>query len=475
VSCVRALPTVSRALKVPVVALLTALAAGLVLLAGASARPAATGHDWPRFSSVGAASAGITAGNVGRLRHQVVTLDGTVDSALIYLHHVSVHGRPHDVFFFTTTYGKTEALDASTGKLLWRYVPASYGTYAGSPQITVMTPVADPGRKAIYAGEPDGKIVKLAVSTGKLLWATAITRDPTHEKLAGSLNFSRGLVLAATDGYIGDAPPYQGHVVSLSPASGHIVGVWNSLCSDRHTIILPSTCGGSDSAIWGRSAPVVDPATGDILVAMGNGPFDGKTNWGDSVAVLSPDAKKMLKHWTPTNQQQLDDADLDLGSTAPALLAGGYFVQGGKDGELRLLSLSKLAGVNPTTGGELQTVNVPGPTDLFSEPAVWKGTWVFLSDYAGTAAWQLRGGRLHPVWSNGNAGTSPVVAGGLLYIDGPGGIHVYVPATGKELTVLPGGDVHWESPIVADGRVAAPEGNSNDHALSGVLDIYRTP
>src|SRR5207247_2436023 len=141
-----------------------------------------------------------------------------------------------------------------------------------------------------------------------------------HEKLAGSINFSRHLVLAATDGYIGDAPPYQGHVVSLDRASGRIVGVWNSLCSDRHELIQPSTCGASDSAIWGRSAPVVDPSTGNLLVATGNGPWDGQTNWGDSVILLSPDAKQMLGHWTPSNQAELESRDLDLGANAPALV-----------------------------------------------------------------------------------------------------------------------------------------------------------
>jgi hypothetical protein len=35
--------------------------------------------------------------------------------------------------------------------------------------------------------------------------------------------------------------------------------------------------------------------------------------------------------------------------------------------------------------------------------------------------------------------------------------------------------VHWQSPIVVDGRVAMPEGSANDHATSGVLDIYRLP
>ena len=71
-------------------------------------------------------------------------------------------------------------------------------------------------------------------------------------------------------------------------------------------------------------------------------------------------------------------------------------------------------------------------------------------------------------------GTSPVLAGGLLYVYGPaGGLRVYVPRTGKLVTTLPAGGGHWNSPIVVDGRVALPEGNANDHATSGVLDVWR--
>ena len=455
--------------------------AGAILLGGAFARghagPAAQAisPDWPQFShgAVATQSAGITATNVSKLHRQIVQLDGTVDSSPIYLHGVMIGGKPRDVFFVTTSYGKTEAIDASDGLRLWRYTPPTYSSYAGSAQITVMTPLADPARTAIYAGEPDGRVVKLDVATGRLLWSTSITDDPTHEKLAGSLNYSHGLVLAATDGYVGDAPPYQGHLVTLNPSNGQIVTVWNSLCSTRHQIIQPATCPESDSAIWGRSAPVVDPVTGDIYIATGNAPFNGKEYWGDSVLVLSPDAKQLLRHWTPVDQAKLNSQDLDLGSTAPALLGNGYFVQGGKDGKLRLLSLARLAGVSPKTGGELQTVPTPGRDALRSEPATWLGQWVFLADESGTAAWRFAGGRLKPAWSNGNAGSSPVVAGGLLYVQWSGGIHVYVPGTGRQLAVLPIGTTHWESPIVADGRVAAAQGDSNSHSESGVLDIYR--
>jgi hypothetical protein len=306
-----------------------------------------------------------------------------------------------------------------------------------------------------------------------VLWTTAITRDPTHEKITSSLNVSRGLVIATTGGYIGDAPPYQGHVVTMSERSGRIAHVWNSLCSDRHALIVPRTCASSDSAIWSRSGAAVDPANGTLVVATGNAPFNGRTDWGDSVLVLSPDASRLLRHWTPVDQARLNVTDADLGSTSPALLDNGYAVQGGKDGKLRLLQLHRLPGVNAKTGGELQTVPTPGGVGLFSAPAIWKGSWAFVATDGGTEAWRLRGGRLHTVWSNRNGGTSPVVAGNLLYVAGSGSVRVYVPTSGRQVATLPSGAVHWQSPIVADGHVFLPEGNANDHATSGVLDIYR--
>ena len=85
----------------------------------------------------------------------------------------------------------------------------------------------------------------------------------------------------------------------------------------------------------------------------------------------------------------------------------------------------------------------------------------------------MRGGRLHAVWSNDNDGTSPLVAGGLLYVAGEGSIAVYVPSSGRRVAKLPSGPIHWQSPIVLDGRIAIGEGNANEHRTSGVLYIYR--
>ena len=443
----------------------------LVVLPAAGAPPAAS-QDWPLFgydtarSNSGPASTGITAANVDRLQHQQVHVDGTVDNSPIYLHGVTVDGKTHDVFFITTTYGRTEAIDANTGTVLWRFVPPAYARLAGTPQITTATPAADPSRTAIYAAASDGRIRKLRVSDGKVLWTVRVTRDPTHEKLTSSINVSNGTVIVTTGGYIGDIPPYQGHVVTIDARTGHIEHVWNSLCANRTGLILPKTCPASDSAIWSRNGAAVDPSTGDLVVATGNAPYNGTTDFGDSVLVLSPNASRLVTHWTPANQAYLNSSDLDLGSTSPALLPGGYAVQGGKDGILRLLQLHGRAHL-------VQQLNAPGPTDVFTEPAVWNGSWLFVSDSAGTEALRFSGGRLHPAWSNATGGTSPVVAGGLLYVAGNGSLNVYEPASGKKVASLPSGAVHWQSPIVVDGRIALGEGNANDHATSGVLDIYR--
>jgi hypothetical protein len=449
---------------------------------GAVAAQAPHSQDWPMFggnvesTSASTMPTGITAANVAQLARRQIKLEGTVDASAIYLHRVTIRGAPHNAIFVTTSYGKTLALDANSGSILWAYAPPSYRALAGTRQITNSTPVADPDRQGIYAASPDGYIQKLSVDDGQPVWRTSITKLPAREKIASPLKFFQGQVIAVTAGYIGDRPPYQGHVAILDGKSGRLLQVWNSLCSNRTGLLEPDSCPQSQSAIWGRAGAVIDPGSGDIYVATGNGEWNGATDWGDSLIQVNANATRMLGNYTPTETEELNARDLDLGSTSPVLLGGDLIAQGGKDGKIRLLSRKAIAGTTPHKDHELQTVATPSGTDLFAQPAVWEHggqTWMFAADNNGTAAWAVENGKLQEKWKNGAGGTSPFEAGDLLFVYArSGGLNVYEAASGRHIATLPCGPGHWNSPIVLQGEIILPEGNANEHATDGVLDIW---
>ncbi|MGO9409854.1 MAG: PQQ-binding-like beta-propeller repeat protein, partial [Spirochaetia bacterium] len=155
---------------------MTFLLATAFLLVGGC--PLLEAQDWPTFGwDVGRTSApnvemGLSADRISSLSRQQVALDGTVDGSAIYLRGVTIGGSPHDAFFVTTTYGKTLALDADSGAVLWEYTPPSYDGLKATYRITNATPVADDDRRSIYAAAPDGVIRKLAVADGRVAWAT---------------------------------------------------------------------------------------------------------------------------------------------------------------------------------------------------------------------------------------------------------------------------------------------------------------
>jgi hypothetical protein len=476
------------------------LVIGAALAGSASAklhRPpaAASASDWGQFGfdparqNSGPALTGITVSNAAALQRQAIPVQGTVDSSPIYVRGVRVDGRRYDVFVVTTTYGKAFAIDGATGDVLWSFTPSGSASAAGTRQITTSSPALDPSRQFVYSASPDGLVHKLSIGTGEEVtadgWPAAVTLDPAHEKIGTAINISRDYVIVTTGGYPGDLPPYQGHVVALDPTTGRVVNVWNALCSDVHVLLDTTACGESGAAIWARAGVVVEPGTGNLLVATGNGVWDARTQWSSSVVELSPDAGRVLRYWTPANWEYLSSQDLDVGSAAPALLNDHLVVQGGKSGVLSLLDLRKFhappkPGAKPVVGGALETVPTPGRAMLFSAPAVWHGgseTWLFVADSKGTSAFTLTQNRLKLRWTNTAAGTSPVVAGDLLYVYDwdAGRLNVYRPTTGVSVASLPAGRGHWSSPIVTDGRVALGEGDANGHVDFGVLNIYRLP
>ena len=457
--------------------------------------------DWPTFdyngqrSGEGPASTGITARDLSSLRVRRVTIHGIADSSAIELHGIVIAGAAHDVVVVTTSYGATIAVDARTGRRLWQFVAPGVNRTPGNPQVTTASPVADPSRRSVYAAAPNGLIYKLSIVTGRPLWSRRITFDPGHEKIASALNVSDGRVVAVTGGYFGDAPPYDGHVVTIDAASGRVDHVFNAECSGLRRLIRASSCSQTstrgDSAIWGRAGAVIEPGSGRILATTGNGPFNGSSSWGDSVLELSSDAGRLLHNWTPPNQAQLDAGDTDVGSASPAILptfhGHSLIVQGGKDSKLHLLDLARLNGTTGgpgrRLGGELDEIATPGGGQLFTAPAVWSHgarVYVFVGTDSGTAAYELVDPghpRLRVAWQDGTSATSPVLAGGLLYSydENDGELDVRQPVSGALVRSFAVAHGHWNSPIVVGGRVILPTGSYHDSSATSTLEILHLP
>lgn len=469
------------------------------VVAGAAALPAVAA-DWPVFghdparSGVDVSSQMLSVKNVHRLRERWQISFGSrvvADSTPILLDKVPIRGKMRRMLFQTAKNGTTFGIDAFSGQIVWRF--ATHG-----PKITTSTPAADPGGRAIYVPGVDGFVRKLDAATGHQLSAPGfparITRMVQTEKDASALNVANGYLYATTGGYLGDAPPYDGHVVSvrLSDGTRH---VFNSLCSSYRKLPTPTSCSYSDSGIWSRGGAVVDPDSamnGEVYVATGNGKFDanrGGDNYGDSVIGLTGDALAVIGNYTPSNYNQLDQQDLDLGSTSPALLPRRptsrtplMLVQGGKDQILRLMNRDPLPGV----AGELQEISLPWR--LFATPAVWSDSanrvWVYMGFPTAVDAYRLKtspGGasRLDGIWRStagqtSGEGTSPVVSNGIVFVAFDNAIVALNAENGSELwnsalhsagkTI---GPVHWESPIVVNGWLycSDEDGNLTAYAL----------
>lgn len=471
----------------------------LLALTALVALPAGTvrAADWTVFGhnaahSSDAADTALTPATIGRLhRRWISSFDDIADSTPILLSHVKVGTKTRALLFQTTKHGTTYAIDATTGATVWAYStrpPTITAHTPGGDKITTSTPVADPNGRYIYVPSTNGLVHKLDAAIGKEVVAPGfplrITMMPDVEKNASPLNLANGYLYAATSGYIGDAGPYDGHVVALRLRDGQ-KHVFNSLCSNVTRLLLnpsydqhtPASCAERESGIWSRGGVVVDPDPsmgGRIYVATGNGTFDankGGHNYGDTMLALSADGSHLLDYYTPSNYQALQDADLDIGSTAPLMLPSErgsktplMAVQGGKDSVVDLVDRRRLGGV----GGELQALHVPGAV-LFSAPAVWQdaktGTWVYLGTNSNVTALHLttnaRGAsRLSIAWTAQGQGTSPVVVNGMVVVAGSGDLRVLDARTGRLLWTSTSsraggsiGSIHWESPIVVNRTV----------------------
>jgi len=458
-----------------------------------AARPTSA-SDWPQFN-VDARHSGtslqetiIHRGNVPTLHPLYhVALPSIADGAPAFLSGVSTPLGVKDLLFLNTKDGRILALDATSGSTVWAMRPAT------GPNYTTSSPAIDPGRQFVYAYALEGRVHKYQVGDGTEIttggWPELATLKPGVEKGSSALSVvttvgGASYLYVTNGGYPGDAGDYQGHVTAVNLATG-TQKVFNATCSNQTVHFVESgtpDCPQVQTAIWARAGVVYDSDNDMIFMATGNGTFDGNLpghfGWGDSVFALHPDgtgngAGQPVDSYTPTEFQALQDGDVDLGSTAPAIVAAlpgssvtHLAVQSGKDAKLRLLNLDNLSGAGGPghLAGELQKIDVPQGGEVLTALAVWTnpvdgGVWVFVANDSGISGLQATVGlsgnpSLTPRWTDATGGSSPIVANGILYYAGSAGVRALDPTTGSLLwsdASIAG--IHWESPIVVNGRL----------------------
>ncbi len=435
-----------------------------------------------------------------------VQLPDTMDGAPAALSNVATSGGTRNLLFVTTRQGTIAALDAHTGALVWSHAnpPGDCRINQDSgPCYTTSSPAIDPNGQFVYSYGLDGYVHKYQVTDGTEIkdngWPELTTTKPYNEKGSSALSLAVApdgtpYLYMAQAGYPGDRGDYQGHLTTINLKTG-ARQVFNAACSDQtvHFVEKPGTpdCPSVQTAIWARPGAVYDIDTQKLYVATGNGTFDpAKHDWGDSVLALNPDGTGAngdpLDSYTPANFDQLAASDADLGSAEPAILPAPptskirhIGLQASKDLQLRLLDLDKLSGSGQpgATGGDLQTIPVPQGGQVLPQPAVWvnpadQSTWVFISNPQGISALQLTASpdgtpTLQVAWKQTRGGTSPLIAGGVLFVAKSNNIRAFDPLTGKTLwqdTAI--GELHWQSPVVVNGVLYIGDNGGALHAYT---------
>ena len=235
------------------------------------------------------------------------------------------------------------ALGAKTGKVIWKLrvgTPASTSVVDSAPTLSggcgdinplgiTGTPVIDPARDEIFAGEEtvvgaddwqhvQHWVVAVSLVTHKELWHRQV--DPpggnqaSHyyipaEQQRPALTLYNGRIYVEFGGLDGDCGQYHGYVVSVpEPGRGPLASYQ-----------VPTR---REGAIWGTGGAFVS-SVGDMYVATGNGSSDSLSSFdeGNSVVELSP-ALERVGYWAPSNWVQLNDNDWDLGSAGPVAVPG---------------------------------------------------------------------------------------------------------------------------------------------------------
>jgi hypothetical protein len=481
-------------------------------------------------------------------------LDGYAYAEPLLMSNVTIKGATHNVVYVATEHDSVYAFDADSygsGTPLWQVSLLKSGEtpVTGSDILPFLgvtsTPVIDAASNTIYvvssqkstASGSTYRLNALDITTGAQKFGGPVT---IHASVAGtnSTNVNgtvslpgsciqrAALLLANGNVYMGFGNCHSGWLLSYNATTLVQNGVFNS----SPNIDGEGTYGGAGGVWMGSGGPIADSA-GNVYVSTGNGPWDGKTAYGDSILKFSA-TLKLEDYFTPFDYAYLNCHDGDLAAGGILMIPGSSdIVGGGKGGRLYLVNTANMGKEQANDAGAVQTIffesDLSAPysascTDasgthtsqsnsyeIFGTSAYWNGSiYLGVSPTTTTAPAGIRefvysgklsyGAETKPSILENTRGTTPFIssdgnADGILWMIDTGtplqqgtstsstlraydandlGTEIY--NSSENSADVPGYGIKFSSPIVANGKVYISTGKDLTTVTNprGELDVY---
>lgn len=306
------------------------------------------------------------------------TIAGYAYGEPLVMSNVTINGAAHTVLYVATEQDNVYAFDAEnygTGAPLWKVsllqsgeTPLTNGPIQPYEGVT-STPVIDSATNTIYvvstqktSSASSFRLNALDITTGAQKFGGPVTLNVSVpatnsdavngvETLKTNCLQRAALLLANGNVYIGFGSCHSGWLVAYNKTSLALVGVFNASPNLNGEGTYASAGG-----VWmGGGGPVADSA-GNIYITTGNGPWDGKTAFGDSILKFSP-ALKLEDYFTPQAYAYMNCNDADLAAGGLILMPGtSELVAGGKMSKLYVVNSASLGKEAVNDTGAKQTL-----------------------------------------------------------------------------------------------------------------------
>jgi len=229
----------------------------------------------------------INRDTVGRLR-LAWTLDLDVSNAQSTP--LAVEG----VLYVAAGYSMVFAVDAQTGKLLWKYDPLVLPVVGKKLRAGAGVRGLAYAAGKLFVGTHDGRLISVDAKTGAMVWSTPTLDANDSTFISGAPRVFKGKVAIG----FGDTGTTPGRVSVFDAATGKPAWSW-------------STQGGG-GAIW--NAITFDPENNRVYVGTGNarGPDAAKNTFACSVVALNADTGAMDWHYDASPDHVSCDASTDI-------------------------------------------------------------------------------------------------------------------------------------------------------------------